>query len=78
MHSKLTSGESFGHINRIQGANNISLYFTLACGVIHKWTKFSAKLGYCSDFRNESNGIFLLGVGVFFLQTNFDLLTCHF
>ena len=32
---------------------------------------------FCSDFRNESNGIFVLGVG-FFLQTNFDFLTSHF
>ena len=31
----------------------------------------------CSDFRYESNGIFVLGVG-FFLQTNFDFLTSHF
>ena len=28
-------------------------------------------------FRNESNGKFVLGV-VFFLQTNFDILTSHF
>ena len=33
---------------------------------------------YCSDFRYESNGIFVLGVGFFFLQTNFDFLTRHF
>ena len=33
---------------------------------------------YCSDFRYESNGIFVLGVGFFFLQTNFDFLTSHF
>ena len=32
---------------------------------------------YCPNFRNESNGIFLLGVG-FFLQTNFDSFTSHF
>ena len=32
----------------------------------------------CSDFRYESNGIFVLGVGFFFLQTNFDFLTSHF
>ena len=31
----------------------------------------------CSDFRYESNGIFVLGGG-FFLQTNFDFLTSHF
>ena len=31
----------------------------------------------CSDFRYESNGIFVHGVG-FFLQTNFDFLTSHF
>ena len=30
------------------------------------------------DFRYESNGIFVLGVGFFFLQTNFDFLTSHF
>ena len=30
---------------------------------------------YCSDFRYESNGIFVLGVGFLFLQTNFDFLT---
>ena len=24
--------------------------------------------GYCSDFRNESNGIFVLGVGFFFFR----------
>ena len=35
-------------------------------------------LNYCSDFRYESNGIFVLGVGFFFLQTNFDFLTSHF
>ena len=33
---------------------------------------------YCSDFRYESNGIFVLGVGFFFLETNFDFLTSHF
>ena len=32
---------------------------------------------FCSDFRYESNGIFVLGVG-FFLQTNFDFLTSYF
>ena len=32
---------------------------------------------YCSDFRYESNGIFVLG-WVFFLQTIFDFLTSHF
>ena len=32
---------------------------------------------YCSDFRYESDGVFVLGVG-FFLQTNFDFLTRHF
>ena len=32
---------------------------------------------FCSDFRYESNGIFVLGVG-FFLQTNFDYLTSQF
>ena len=32
---------------------------------------------FCSDFRNESNGRFVLGVG-FFLRTNFDFLTSHF
>ena len=32
---------------------------------------------YFSDFRNESNGMFVLGEG-FFLQTNFDFLTSHF
>ena len=32
---------------------------------------------YCSVFRYESNGIFVLG-WVFFLQTNFDFLTIHF
>ena len=31
----------------------------------------------CSDFRNESNGIFVLR-WVFFLQTNFDFLTSNF
>ena len=31
-------------------------------------------LVYCFDFRNESNGIFELGVGFLFLQTNFDFL----
>ena len=29
---------------------------------------------FCSDFCNESKGIFVLGV-FFFLQTNFDFLT---
>ena len=33
---------------------------------------------FCSDFRYESNGIFVLGVGFFFLQTSFDFLTTHF
>ena len=32
----------------------------------------------CSDFRYESNGIFVLGVGFFFLQTHFDFLTSYF
>ena len=32
---------------------------------------------FCSDFRYENNGIFVLG-WVFFLQTNFDFLTSHF
>ena len=32
---------------------------------------------FCSDFRNKSNGIFLLGVD-FFLHTNFDFLTSLF
>ena len=36
------------------------------------------ELNCCSDFRYESNGIFVLGVGFFFLQTNFDFLTSHF
>ena len=36
------------------------------------------KTNCCSDFRYESNGIFVLGVGFFFLQTNFDFLTSHF
>ena len=31
----------------------------------------------CSDFRYESNRIFVLG-WVFFFQTNFDFLTSHF
>ena len=31
---------------------------------------------YCSDFRYESNGKIVLGVG-FFLQTIFDFLTSH-
>ena len=31
---------------------------------------------YCSDFRNESNGIFVLGV--FFFHANFHFLTSHF
>ena len=35
-----------------------------------------SNIHFCSDFRYESNGIFVLGVG-FFLQI-FDLLTCHF
>ena len=30
---------------------------------------------FCSDFRYESNGIFVL---FFFLQANFDFLTSHF
>ena len=38
------------------------------------WVLFSN----CSDFRYESNGIFVLGVGFFFLQTNFDFLTSLF
>ena len=32
---------------------------------------------YFSDFRYESNGIFVIG-WVFFLQTGFDFLTSHF
>ena len=32
---------------------------------------------YCSDFRNESNEIFVLWVGCFSLE-NFDFLTRHF
>ena len=32
---------------------------------------------FCSDFRYESSGIFVLGVG-FFTQTVFDFLTSHF
>ena len=39
---------------------------------------WNIKLSHCSDFRYESNGIFVLGVGFFFLQTNFDFLTSHF
>ena len=42
----------------------------------HNTTKDIAR--FCSDFRYESNGIFVLGVGFFFLQTNFDFLTSHF
>ena len=38
----------------------------------------SIKPYFCSDFRYESNGIFVLGVGFFFLQTNFDFLTSLF
>ena len=34
-------------------------------------------LYYCSDFRYESNGIFVLGVG-FFLRTDFEFLTIYF
>ena len=42
-------------------------------------TKYrSESLSFCSDFRYESNGIFVLVVGFFFLQTNFDFLTSHF
>ena len=37
-----------------------------------------SKICCCSDFRYESNGIFVLGVGFFFLQTNFDFLTSLF
>ena len=39
--------------------------------------KFKCALSCCFDFRNENNGIFVLG-WVFFLQTNFDFLTSHF
>ena len=38
---------------------------------------FPPTCNFCSDFRYESNGIFVLGVG-FFLQTIFDFLTSHF
>ena len=34
--------------------------------------------GFCSEFRYESNGILVLGVEVFFLQTNFDFLSSQF
>ena len=34
-------------------------------------------MNFCSDYRNESNGIFVLGMG-FFLQINFDFITSHF
>ena len=40
--------------------------------------QFRSLFSCCSDFRYESNGIFVLGVGFFFLQTNFDFLTSHF
>ena len=33
---------------------------------------------YCSDFRYESNGIFVLGVGFFFFRQILDFLTSHF
>ena len=32
---------------------------------------------FCSNFRNKSTGIFVLGV-FFFIQTNFDFLTSPF
>ena len=48
------------------------------------WSKYLNNLfseaindNYCSDFRYESNEIFVLGVG-FFLQRNFDFLISHF
>ena len=35
---------------------------------------FIAKTSYCPDFRNESDGIFVLGVGIFFRQiSTFEL-----
>ena len=37
-----------------------------------------ASYTFCSDFRYERMGIFMLGVGFFFLQTNFDFLTSRF
>ena len=36
------------------------------------------RICHCSDFRYVSNGIFVLGVGFFFLHKNFDFLTSHF
>ena len=50
------------------------LFQIFTCGA-----EILAKSGsFCSDFRYESNGIFVLGVGFFFLQTNFDFLTSLF
>ena len=46
--------------------------------IFSKVFSVSKQVDYCSDFRYESNGIFVLGVGFFFLQTNFDFLTSHF
>ena len=39
---------------------------------------FKPQHHFCSDFRYEINGIFVLGVGFYFRQTNFDFLTSHF
>ena len=36
-----------------------------------------SKDNYCSHFRNESDGLFVLG-WFFFLQTNFNFLTSRF
>ena len=38
--------------------------------------RFIVRFSYYSDFRYESNGIFVLVVG-FFIQTNSDFLTSH-
>ena len=71
-------------IQTFTGKNLVLELITQAIARVINFSKSGAQemtynfRSYCSDFRYESNGTFVLGVGFFFLQTNFDFLTSHF
>ena len=47
--------------------------FVLAVVEVASYFQFEAARIYCSDFRYESNGIFVLGVGFYFSSDKFRL-----
>ena len=47
--------------------DNLMLYKSVVFCIVYENNIFSLSL-YCSDFRYESNGIFVLVVGFFFIR----------